>query len=98
MHINIPAYYYALHKSADGLPDPQTGKYTAISTAYSFDAVPAMVITPNADAVASVAKIYEGELIPDAQRPGRPLPVPGPTSPAVAPAESITKSQSISKN
>jgi hypothetical protein len=96
MHINIPAYWYALHKSADAFPDPRTGKNTAISTAYSFEAVPAVVITPNADAVASVAKIYDGEFIPDARRPIRPQPTStGPVhhSPPTGPA-----AESISKN
>jgi hypothetical protein len=41
-----PAAYAALHKLADGYPDPKTGKCTAISTAYRIEAVPAFLIHP----------------------------------------------------
>jgi hypothetical protein len=40
---SCPAVYSALNQLADGYPDP-TGKCTAISTAYRFDAIPAFVI------------------------------------------------------
>jgi len=36
--------YYALHKHADGHPDPETGRCTSISTQYHFKAIPAFVI------------------------------------------------------
>ena len=41
-----PAAYAALHKLADGYPDPKTGQCTAISTAYRIEAVPAFLIHP----------------------------------------------------
>ncbi|MBY0511429.1 MAG: hypothetical protein K2P94_14920 [Rhodospirillaceae bacterium] len=43
---NCPGVYEALHKLADGYPDPKTGKCTAISTAFRVQAVPAFVIHP----------------------------------------------------
>jgi hypothetical protein len=44
---NCPGVYDALHKFADGYPDPKTGKCTAISTAFRVQAVPAFVIHPS---------------------------------------------------
>lgn len=41
-----PAVWDALHKYADGYPDPETGECTAISTAIKLEAVPAFVIHP----------------------------------------------------
>ena len=38
--------YEALNKYADGHPDPETGKFTSISTQYRFQAIPAFVINP----------------------------------------------------
>lgn len=35
--------YHALYQHADGLPDPETGKYTAISLQYRIEAIPAFV-------------------------------------------------------
>ncbi|HEV7610933.1 MAG TPA: DUF1592 domain-containing protein [Steroidobacteraceae bacterium] len=43
--VDVPALYYALRRSADAYPDPKTGENTAISAAYSIQAVPAF-ITP----------------------------------------------------
>jgi hypothetical protein len=43
--VDVPALYYALRKSADAYPDPQTGENTAISAAYTIQAVP-VFITP----------------------------------------------------
>ncbi|HCX14864.1 MAG TPA: hypothetical protein DGZ24_06060 [Rhodospirillaceae bacterium] len=40
---DIPGLYYALRKTADAYPDPETGENTHISTAYWFDAVPAFI-------------------------------------------------------
>jgi hypothetical protein len=34
----------ALTQNADGYPDPQTGKCTAISTALNVEAVPAFIV------------------------------------------------------
>ncbi|GGB87343.1 hypothetical protein GCM10011494_02110 [Novosphingobium endophyticum] len=36
--------YQALHRLADAHPDPRTGKFTAISTQYAFEARPAFVV------------------------------------------------------
>lgn len=49
---NCPGVYEALHKLADGYPDPKTGKCTAISTALRVQAVPAFVIHPGDNKVA----------------------------------------------
>src|SRR5258707_14540264 len=38
--------YYALKRNADGMPDPKTGRNTAISTAFRFTAKPAFVVDP----------------------------------------------------
>lgn len=43
-NIDLPGYYYALKKSADAYPDPKTGQNTAISSAWSIEAVPAFVV------------------------------------------------------
>ena len=42
-HINLPGYWYALHRNADYGPDA-SGKNTAISTAYQMYLTPAFVI------------------------------------------------------
>lgn len=39
-----PAVYEAINRLADGYPDPETGKCTAISTAYRIEAAPAFLI------------------------------------------------------
>ena len=49
---NCPGVYDALHRLADGYPDPKTGKCTAISTALRVQALPAFVIHPGGDKVA----------------------------------------------
>ncbi|CAN7630765.1 hypothetical protein LJR225_004855 [Phenylobacterium sp. LjRoot225] len=36
--------YQSLHRLADGHPDPQTGRFTSISTQYQFEARPAFVV------------------------------------------------------
>jgi hypothetical protein len=38
--------YYLLRQNADGNPDPETGEYASISSAYRIDAVPAFVVPP----------------------------------------------------
>jgi len=43
---NCPSIYAAAHELADGYPDPETGKCTALSTAYNFSAVSAFIIHP----------------------------------------------------
>ncbi len=40
---DIPGLYYALRKTADAYPDPETGQNAYISSAYWFDAVPAFI-------------------------------------------------------
>jgi hypothetical protein len=47
-HMDMLAAYYALERNADGLPDPKTGRMTGISAAYSFTAVPAVVLASEA--------------------------------------------------
>lgn len=41
-----PSIYAALHRYADGYPDPKTGQCTHISAAYNVTAVKAMIIHP----------------------------------------------------
>lgn len=57
---NKVGWWYALRRHADAMPDPETGENTAISIAYSIDAVPAYVATPDGDSQVIVA-----ELIPE---------------------------------
>lgn len=61
MHINIPAYWYALQRHADGGYDENTGRYTSISTAYRFYARPAIIVSPNANEALVAAALYEGD-------------------------------------
>ena len=42
--LTCPGIYQALHRYADGHPDPETGRYTSISTQYRFKAIPAFVV------------------------------------------------------
>jgi hypothetical protein len=48
--LSCPAVHSALNQYADGFPDPQTGRKTAISAALRFDGVRAHVIHPPAGA------------------------------------------------
>ena len=43
---DCPALYAAAHQLADGYPDPKTGQCTALSSAFSLEAVAAFVILP----------------------------------------------------
>jgi hypothetical protein len=45
-HENQISMYYALKRNADALPDPKTGRNTAISAAFRFTAKPAFVVDP----------------------------------------------------
>lgn len=45
-HQNQISMYYALKRNADAMPDPKTGRNTAISAAYRFTARPAFVVDP----------------------------------------------------
>jgi len=67
MHINIPAYWYALQRSADGLFDANTGRYTGISSAFRIYAKPAFVITPNAREQFTVARLLSEAAPPEPQ-------------------------------
>jgi hypothetical protein len=49
---NLMAEYYAIRRNADAMPDPVTGRYTALSTAYRISAVPAFVVEPKTEIVA----------------------------------------------
>lgn len=61
---SCPALYVAAHELADGYPDPETGECTALSSAFTFEAVAGFIITgdgPNdaerlADNITSVRK------------------------------------------
>ncbi|GAB1261316.1 hypothetical protein [Aurantivibrio plasticivorans] len=66
MHINIPAYWYALQRWADGHYDPVSGRYTTISTAYRIYANPAIVVSPTATEALVAAALFEGNNEPDA--------------------------------
>jgi hypothetical protein len=50
-HQNQISAYYALKRNADGLPDPKTGRNTAISTAFRVTAKPAYVLDPRTPVV-----------------------------------------------
>jgi hypothetical protein len=43
---DAPGIYHSLKRHADGNPDPETGEYTSISSAYRIDAVPVFVVQP----------------------------------------------------
>jgi hypothetical protein len=47
-HQNQISMYYALKRNADAMPDPRTGRNTAISAAFRFTARPAFVVDPPA--------------------------------------------------
>ncbi len=38
--------YVAMHELADGYPDPETGECTALSSAFTFDAVAGFIVVP----------------------------------------------------
>lgn len=59
--INCPAIYEAAHRLADGYPDPETGKCTAISSAYNLTAV-AGFINHNKPAADKSVKNSSGSL------------------------------------
>ena len=46
--LSQPSVYRALYRYADGRPDPQTGKFTAISSAVEMDFKQAFIVRPNA--------------------------------------------------
>lgn len=44
--LNCPSVYEAVHRLADGYPDPKTGQCTAISSAFNIEAAAAFVVHP----------------------------------------------------
>lgn len=54
---SCPAMYVAMKSVADGYPDPDTGQCTALSSAFSFDAVSAFVI-PDGDNSSRIEELY----------------------------------------
>lgn len=56
--VSCPAIRQAIDRFADGYPDPRTGKFTAISSAMKFHAVPAFVI----DRAAPIANSETGRM------------------------------------
>jgi hypothetical protein len=94
LHVNIPNFWWALHKNADGIPDPTTGKNTAISSAWRLEAQPAFVTAPDGSAAVTVARLYEGEPMPDTdRRRRRAQPGSGESGPQVAEQSPIASPQ-----
>ena len=60
--IDIPGYYYALKRLADGDPDPKTGQNTTISSTYRIDMVPAFTVPVGA--LGKVSQIGQTSQIP----------------------------------
>lgn len=44
--LNCPSVYDAVHRLADGYPDPKTGECTAISSAFNIEATAALIVHP----------------------------------------------------
>lgn len=57
----LPAWWYAMKRYADGMPDPVTGEMRGISTVYSITAEPAFVVSPDANEQVTVAKLFRPE-------------------------------------
>lgn len=55
----LPAWWQALKRNADGMPDPVTGEKRGISTVYYVNAIPAHVVTPQADAIVASARRFD---------------------------------------
>jgi type VI protein secretion system component Hcp len=55
----VPGFYQAMRRNADGLRNPVTGEYDGISTAYHVDAVPAFIVRQPSN-VASVGQSAGG--------------------------------------
>jgi hypothetical protein len=53
--IDLPGWWHALQRNADAVPDPGTGRNTAISTAYHLWGIPAFVIAPEGGAAVETA-------------------------------------------
>lgn len=91
MHLNTPQIWYATHRYADGHPDPETGKFTTISTAYRFYGTPAFVVDPDGKDFVTEAKIYPGDDGHPRRRRGFRSRTPGPTEAEIAEAELAIK-------
>ena len=57
-HINLPVWWHALRRHADGMPDPETGEMRGISTVYRIWAQPAFVSTPDGKALVREAPSF----------------------------------------
>ena len=57
-HTNLQAWWYALRRNADGLPDPKTGEKRGISSVYAITAIPAFVITPDGGQSVELAQAF----------------------------------------
>lgn len=57
-HINLPVWWHALRRHADGMPDPETGEMRGISTVYRIWAQPAFVATPDGKRLVRVARSF----------------------------------------
>jgi hypothetical protein len=68
-HINLPIWWHALKRHADGMPDPKTGENKGISTVYRIWAVPAFVTTPDGKARVTQAKRFEPEQVAEGGAP-----------------------------
>lgn len=55
--------WQALHRLADALPDPETGRNTALSTQYRFSAIPAFVVDIATES--KNAKVKQTDLFPE---------------------------------
>jgi hypothetical protein len=64
-HVNLPAYWYALRRNADAMPDPETKQNTAISTAYQLYLIPAFVTAPNDENEVTIAQLFQGPPPPE---------------------------------
>jgi hypothetical protein len=58
--IDLVGLWNALERNADGMPDPGTGKNTAISASYQIYAVPAFMVTPESNEVVTEARLFQG--------------------------------------
>jgi hypothetical protein len=63
--VQLPGVYYALKRNADFSPDGPKGEKTHISYALRIEAVPAYVLTPDANQVASTVQSYKSLAPPD---------------------------------
>jgi hypothetical protein len=65
-HMNLPVWWHALRRHADGMPDPATGEKRGISSVYRVWAIPAFVVTPDGRAPVVRAERFAPEKTADA--------------------------------